>query len=141
MNNKIRTLRCRAVLKNKPYPARTRHRLSPARGNNARIRRASDQPRNPGNRATEPELTHIHQAKNAMAEGKPVKPQLLRDQGKVTAYYPIMTDAFCLQCHGTPGADITEETMAKIQELYPKDEATGYAAETLRGIWVVEMRE
>lgn len=41
----------------------------------------------------------------------------------------------CLQCHGTPGKDISEGTMAVILENYPEDKATGYQAGDLRGMW------
>ena len=31
------------------------------------------------------------------------------------------------------------KTLAKINQLYPNDKATGYDVNQLRGIWVVEM--
>lgn len=50
-----------------------------------------------------------------------------------------MTNGMCLQCHGTIGQEVSSETFTKIKELYPKDRATGYGLNELRGIWVVEM--
>jgi hypothetical protein len=44
-----------------------------------------------------------------------------------------------MQCHGSENDQITQETLAKINELYSNDKATGYNVGELRGIWVVEM--
>ena len=44
-----------------------------------------------------------------------------------------------MQCHGNPDSQIKDATLAKINQLYPADEATGYSEGELRGIWVVEM--
>jgi len=40
----------------------------------------------------------------------------------------------CLQCHGT---DIFLETQVNIQELYPEDQATGFAVGDIRGAFSV----
>jgi len=45
----------------------------------------------------------------------------------------------CMQCHGSENEQIDNNTLAKINELYPDDKATGYGVGELRGIWVVEM--
>jgi hypothetical protein len=47
----------------------------------------------------------------------------------------------CLQCHGKPGTDLSETTIAKLSQLYPNDKATGYGINELRGIWIVEMNK
>jgi Protein of unknown function (DUF3365) len=57
----------------------------------------------------------------------------------MTGYYPILTNAMCLQCHGKPNVDISITTLDKIHALYPDDRATGYVVNELRGLWVVEM--
>ena len=57
----------------------------------------------------------------------------------MTGYYPITTQAMCLQCHGNPESDIAPETLSAIERFYPEDLATGYGENELRGIWVVEM--
>jgi len=54
------------------------------------------------------------------------------------AYYPILTQELCLQCHGT-NTQIQEATATRLNNLYPKDLAKGYAENQVRGIWVVEM--
>jgi hypothetical protein len=69
-----------------------------------------------------------------------MKPQLKNIDGRQTAYYPILTNKMCLQCHGDLEKDITKNTLNKINQLYPKDKATGYKENEIRGIWVVEMQ-
>lgn len=44
----------------------------------------------------------------------------------------------CLKCHGNPESDINQATRKKLQELYPKDLATGYSLNDFRGLWKIE---
>jgi cytochrome c553 len=46
----------------------------------------------------------------------------------------------CLKCHGTPGVDQDASSQAKIQRLYPQDEATGYAEGDFRGLWSIRWK-
>lgn len=48
----------------------------------------------------------------------------------------IPTGGLCLSCHGDPES-IDPAVKDKLAELYPKDEATGFAAGDLRGAFVV----
>ncbi len=48
----------------------------------------------------------------------------------------IITQPLCLSCHGQP-QDIAAPLAEKIRQEYPHDQATGYAAGTLRGAVVV----
>lgn len=105
----------------------------------AHITRVTDQPRNPDNAANDSQLTYIASAKQKLAAGKKVDPELSVIDGMVTGYYPIITNQMCMQCHGSEIEQIDKNTLAKISELYPDDEATGYGVGELRGIWVVEM--
>jgi len=105
----------------------------------AKIKRVSDKNRNPDNKANESELEYIHATKEAISKGETVKPKLTTVGKKQIAYYPIMTNDMCLQCHGQPDQDISPATLSKISELYPDDLAIGYTSDELRGIWVVEM--
>ena len=105
----------------------------------AGVKRVSDQPRNEMNLANQMELDYIMTGKEALAIGKKIKPQVQEIDGKMVGYYPITTNQMCLQCHGTPNEKIKPETLAKIESLYPADNATGYDANQLRGIWVIEM--
>jgi len=103
------------------------------------IKRVSDQPRNPKNSANESQLAYIKQSKQALAEGQTLKPQLQQVDNKQVAYYPILTNEMCLQCHGTAEKEIAVKTLQKLNERYPKDQARGYGTNELRGIWVVTM--
>ncbi|NDC60775.1 MAG: DUF3365 domain-containing protein [Betaproteobacteria bacterium] len=49
---------------------------------------------------------------------------------------PIVTQAMCLACHGSP-EEIQPEVKAKLDQLYPDDRATGYKVGELRGALVV----
>lgn len=106
---------------------------------NARIRRVSDKIRNPENAANEDELSYIKSAKSAIEENMEAWPELHEYDDSMIGYYPIMTNAMCLQCHGKPTEDINEQTLAVISERYPNDKAINYLPNELRGIWVVEM--
>ena len=48
---------------------------------------------------------------------------------------PIMTQPMCLTCHGP---ELQPEVAQKLAELYPEDEATGFAAGDFRGVFWVE---
>ena len=104
-----------------------------------KIRRATDQPRNPDNLGTGDELAYINETKLDLMQNKEIKPKLLRKDSVAVGYYPIITNAMCLQCHGEKGSEIAYETLKVIMEKYPDDKATGYSSNQLRGIWVVEM--
>ncbi|WP_103663785.1 c-type heme family protein [Gracilimonas amylolytica] len=105
----------------------------------AHITRVTDKPRNQANIDNKDELTYIASFKEKLGAGEQVSPDISVMDGKVTGYYPIITNQMCMQCHGSENDQINEETLAKIKELYPNDQATGYGAGELRGIWVVEM--
>jgi cytochrome c553 len=105
------------------------------------IKRVSDRPRNPDNRADETELDYIISQKERLANGENAESYSFDRNGYTLGYYPIMTNAMCLQCHGTLEETISPEVAAGIKEHYPQDEAIGYGENELRGIWVVEMEE
>jgi hypothetical protein len=107
----------------------------------AKIKRVSDQPRNPDNQANDVELAYIKKWKDAHANGVDLPPMITEVDQKKIGYYPIITNPMCMQCHGTPGKDINSATLAKIKNLYSTDKATGYNLEELRGIFVVEMNK
>lgn len=105
----------------------------------AEIRRVSDKPRNPKNRAAEEELNYIRSAVYHLKNGEKIDPQISFENNKWIGYYPIITYQMCLQCHGQPKVDIDDKTLKVLDELYPEDQAIGYKPNELRGIWVVEM--
>lgn len=108
---------------------------------NATIKRVSEKPRNPDNQANEDELGYIAAFKKAMASGDEVKPIVKRNNGEVSFYAPIVTNAMCLQCHGKPNEEIKPESLNALKALYPSDKAVGYAMNELRGIWSIHFQE
>lgn len=108
---------------------------------NAKIRRVSDKPRNPNNRANEEELGYIETFKYRIASGKEVSPLVKTANGKVHFYYPITTNTMCLQCHGKPNEQIKPATLTALEDLYPADKAQGYDVNELRGIWSIVFDE
>lgn len=105
---------------------------------NAKIKRVSDKPRNENHMANAEELEYILAAKNTLANNETVKGAIKEVDDKMIAYYPITTNTMCLQCHGATETQIKPSTMNLLSKLYPKDKATGYGENELRGIWVVE---
>ena len=64
-------------------------------------------------------------------------------KGKNLVYYKPIRTAMpaCLKCHGTPGVDIDSTTTLKLQQLYPNDQAVGYALNDFRGLWKIEFSQ
>jgi len=104
---------------------------------NAIIKRVSDKTRNPDNQANAMELQHIAAFKEMVTSKKNVEPIVQFQNGEVTVYYPITTNALCLQCHGTPERQVLGETLSVINTLYPEDKAIGYGENEVRGIWSI----
>lgn len=112
---------------------------STALAHNAKVKRVSDKARNPDNQASEKELAIMQEWKKQAENGDSISARLLERDGKMIGYYPIKTNAMCLQCHGMPGKDILPEVLVAIQKNYPADKATGYGVDQLRGMFVIEM--
>lgn len=113
--------------------------LSIANNFNAKIKRVSDKPRNPINKANKDELKYIESLKKLLVQKQEIKPQIRESKNKSIAYIPIETNKMCLQCHGNPQSDIKIETLNNIIKKYPNDKATGYGENEIRGIFVVEI--
>ena len=105
----------------------------------AQIKRVSDKPRNPNNSANHAELMVMSSLKDKLIEGKKPKPVLKESGNKVVGYYPIVTNAMCLNCHGAVNENINSKTLEVINKKYPNDQAIGYDINQLRGLFVVEM--
>ncbi|MBU2940459.1 DUF3365 domain-containing protein [Lacinutrix sp. C3R15] len=103
----------------------------------ATIKRVSDKPRNQNNKANNKELAYINSFKKDIKNNMEPKPIVDQLDNKVHVYYPITTNAMCLQCHGKPEQDITKPTLSKLTSLYPQDKATGYTINEVRGIWSI----
>ncbi|GLB48624.1 hypothetical protein Y10_09920 [Neptunitalea sp. Y10] len=103
---------------------------------NASIKRVSDKNRNPDNAADAVELVYLEQYKEAITNGEEPKPVVVENSETAHFYYPIVTNSMCLQCHGT-NKTMAEGVQAKLLELYPRDKATGYAENEVRGMWSI----
>jgi hypothetical protein len=104
---------------------------------NATIKRVSDKPRNPLNLANEDETAFINELKEKISNSEKLTSKISEFSGKTVGYFPIETNAMCLQCHGSTDLDIKPNVLKKIAQLYPKDQATGYKENQIRGIFVV----
>jgi hypothetical protein len=70
-------------------------------------------------------------------DGAPADTVLTLADGDRLYMRPIrITSSLCLNCHGTE-ADLTEGVAARLDELYPDDDATGYHEGELRGAFTV----
>ena len=107
----------------------------------ARIKRVSNKNRNPNNKANRQEEEYINQFKTVLKRGEKPQPVIQKTQDSVYFYYPIITNAMCLQCHGKPNQDIKPETLKLISSLYPEDKATGYTENQVRGIWNIAFKK
>lgn len=104
---------------------------------NATIKRVSDKPRNPINMANENEIDFINELKLKISNSEKLTTKYTESDGKIVGYFPIITNAMCIQCHGSKDSDIKPKMLEKIDQLYPKDQATGYKENQIRGIFVV----
>lgn len=103
----------------------------------ALISRVTDKPRNQDNLASEDELSTLSFFKFKASENAEQAPVIKEENGKTYFYFPIMTNSMCMQCHGKPGTDIENSTLAAIKAKYPEDKATGYGVNEVRGMWKV----
>jgi len=103
-----------------------------------RIRRASHRPRNPDNRADSLEMVSIENYLTRIRNDEELKPFVYDKPDGAVIHAPIrITGELCLNCHGRPGTDIAASDLEVIRRIYPEDEATGFTAGELRGIWSV----
>jgi len=105
----------------------------------ASVKRVTDKPRNIANQAGQNELIQLTRMEEEMSAGGVPKPAVAEINGKMVGYYAIVTNELCTKCHGTKNETIEPSTLKKILALYPHDQAVGYRANELRGMWVVEM--
>lgn len=108
---------------------------------NAVIRRVSDKPRNPANAMNAREQAVFNQFKAKWGGDQSLKPIVEQlANGEVAFYAPIALQTLCTNCHGKLGETLQPENYAVIQQLYPNDQAIGYAEGNLRGMWSIVMK-
>ncbi len=104
---------------------------------NCEISRVTNKNRNPENNLETKTDKQIWAYFSNIQQNEELHDTLIQNKNTITYYKPILTAMpACLQCHG-PVQDINPETWEKIQTLYPKDKATGYALNELRGMWKI----
>ncbi len=107
----------------------------------ANIRRTSLKVRNPQDAPTVLEKEILTQLHNQVDNLESIGPQIERTADQFHFFAPITVNAFCLQCHGIIGKDLTTENYSLIKEQYPEDQATGYVEGDLRGMWSIAFVE
>ena len=96
--------------------------------------RTSHKVRNPGN-APEPWMEPLLAA--YLEDPENADPRAVDLGGGTFGYVePIYIESFCLSCHGIT---IAPEVEARIQELYPQDQARGFRVGDFRGMFWVKM--
>jgi len=103
------------------------------------IQRIALKNRNPeGEPGSETERNQLKAYQAAYAKGDSIGPEIYVFDDRVEYYQPILINAgTCLVCHGDPETQIAETTLARINELYPDDRATGFALNDFRGAWKI----
>lgn len=98
-----------------------------------KLGRASHRLRNPGNAGPDWVTPTLERWLANADDRQPVVVEL--DGERVGYVEPIVTQPLCLACHGeTLAPDVADA----IAELYPEDQATGFGAGDLRGVFWVE---
>jgi len=98
-----------------------------------RFKRAAVRYRNPENRANAQEEERIIRYEAALAEGRSLEPEVVREPDGSTRFFaPILLAPHCAQCHGK---EIEPGLMAAIRARYPEDRATGFDVGQVRGLW------
>ncbi|NJL12090.1 MAG: DUF3365 domain-containing protein [Microscillaceae bacterium] len=106
------------------------------------LKRVSQKARNPVDAPDSLEKVLLEAYASQKVRGEDLRPQLARlPGGKVLFTAPILLKPMCLNCHGLPQKDIAPATLARIQQKYPQDLATGYRIGDLRGMWAITFFE
>jgi len=100
-----------------------------------KIRRTALRVRNPDNRPDSLELAVLIAMGNEMQAARQPGVKVVRTSNEIHFFKPILLQAMCLNCHGTPGQQIADRTLTRIAELYPADQAVNFKEGDLRGAW------
>jgi hypothetical protein len=109
--------------------------------NDVIIRRVAEKNRNPKNAAKVDDLAYMVKVETLMEHGgEPVQAWL--DKGNIVEIrQPIFMEELCLNCHGKVNENILPANYESIKKYYPEDKAVGFELQSLRGIWVVEIKK
>ncbi|MFZ1684995.1 MAG: DUF3365 domain-containing protein [Candidatus Zixiibacteriota bacterium] len=103
------------------------------------IKRVSDRNRNEDNAPDSLEKAMLAEF-SATKKNRPIFKDFWTEKDGVKMYHfyePIVTQDFCLRCHGDKNK-MDSTVVAAISTQYPHDLATGYSAGDVRGMFVVE---
>lgn len=109
---------------------------------NVTVKRVSLKNRNPSNSPSEVEKNLLEAYAYNVENGIENKPNIQKiDEGETLLFTKAIAipNGMCLNCHGEPGTDVAEETLSKIEMLYPEDQATGFKVGDLRGMWSIAL--
>lgn len=99
-----------------------------------KVGRASEKLRNPNN-AAKPWMQAILEVYETDPERR--EPAVVAIDKETVGYVePIFVQPLCVTCHG---AELAPDLQTTLDELYPTDEATGYAAGDFRGVFWAEL--
>jgi len=106
--------------------------------NNAEVKRIAIRYRNPENAVNGTEM-QLFEDWSAQISRKEEPAAVVLHEGENRIWYGAIRigNPLCLQCHGEPGKDIAEATLAQLRSSYPDDRATGFAMGDLRGAWKI----
>jgi hypothetical protein len=106
------------------------------------IRRVSNRYRNAADKPNEDELPLLEAYEYNAENGIRSEPNLQKiDNGNAYLYTKsiVISNEFCLSCHGDPASDLDKKTLEKINSLYPNDLAKGHKMGDLRGMWALRI--
>ncbi len=109
-------------------------------GDGITLKRVSAKFRNEKNAPDATEMEWLNSFADNNSDLQQAKTYIDHSRKEFHFYKPIIIAPLCLSCHGTPDQDITAEVLKKLQLLYPKDLATGYKKDELRGMWHLTIR-
>jgi len=104
------------------------------------IARTSLKVRNPNNTADNWEKEILHQFEASKQQGEEIKALFVseattqNETHELRMMKAIPTGAVCLTCHGT---NIEPSIQTKLNDLYPEDQATGFALGDIRGAFTL----
>lgn len=104
------------------------------------VRRASFNYRNPEDKPQQEEEKVLDAYTYNAENGIKNEPNIQKIQnGEILLFTKaiVIPDAFCLNCHGEVGKEISSKTAEKLKSLYPDDKATGHKVGDLRGMWSI----
>lgn len=105
------------------------------------IKRTSLQLRNPNNEPTADEKLILEYYESQQDQGENCEGELGKVDGVYKYYHPIYLMENCTACHGIKGESLNKKAARKLEDLYPNDQALGYEAGDLRGMWVITFKK